>query len=435
MRPSAADVTVVGAGVAGLAAARTLGTAGLRVVVLEARERIGGRILTRHLPGFPLPIELGAEFVHGRARAVWNVVRAAGLSVVKVGERHDLARDRGLAPAPELETPLRELVRRAGELPEDRPVGAVLRAMTLPPDQAAMLRSYVEGFHAVDADRASARAIARVERGQSSGTGAGYRILDGYDTLAEWLRRAAGCEVRLGAPVARVRWQPGSVEVSTPDGAEIGSRAVVITVPAGVLALGDWPELDPRPAELDSALRGLAMGTALRLVLRFREPWWEGLPGTERGDEPLGFVHVPGADIPTWWTPSPVRAPLLTGWAGGPAAARLAGCPADELVQAGLGTLARVFGVPPVRLERLLAGAFTHDWSEDRWSRGAYSYPVAGWEDAPARLAAPIEHTLFFAGEATDAAGEHASVHGALASGERAAREVLATAAAGRDHA
>jgi protoporphyrinogen oxidase len=112
----AVDVAVVGAGVAGLAAARELARAGVQLRVFEARDRVGGRILTEHVPGFPFPLELGAEFVHGEAPEIWDVIRSAGLEAVEAAERHDLARDGGLVPAPDLGGPLAALAERAGRL-------------------------------------------------------------------------------------------------------------------------------------------------------------------------------------------------------------------------------------------------------------------------------------------------------------------------------
>jgi monoamine oxidase len=423
----AGDVIVVGAGVAGLATARELAAAGLSARVLEARGRIGGRVFSEHLPGFPLPIELGAEFVHGRPREIWDLVRDAGLAIVEVTERHDLARDGGLAPAPDLRGALAELTGRARALESDRPIADLLRTMSLAPDQAEILRGYVEGFHAVDAERASARAVAWVESGEGSGTSAGFRLVGGYDGLVAQLQAPLPADaIQLETPVTRIRWTPGSVVVERPNGPSLAARAAVITIPASVLAGGHGLAFEPRLPAKDEALASIAAGAALRLVLRFRTSWWDELPGADRG-EPVSFIHLPGAPLPTWWTPAPIRAPLLVGWAGGPAAARFAGWEDDAVIGAGLETLAGAFAVSREALRARLLDARIHDWSADPWARGGYSYTVAGGEGAQARLAAPVAGTLFFAGEATHAGGEHASVHGAIATGRRAAREVIAS--------
>jgi monoamine oxidase len=237
---------VVGAGAAGLATAQELAAAGLTTFVFEARERIGGRILSEHIPGFPLPIELGAEFVHGRPEELWDLVRHAGLAIVEVGERHDLAREGGLVPAPDLGSTLAKLIERAEAVEVDRPIAELLRTMSLSPDQAAVLIRYVEGFHAVDAQRASARALAQAESGEGSGFSAGLRLLGGYDGVVAHLHAGlpAGA-VHLETPAIRIRWAPGSVEVERPNGQSIAARAAVIPVPASVLAEGR-PAFEPR---------------------------------------------------------------------------------------------------------------------------------------------------------------------------------------------
>jgi len=136
-------------------------------------------------------------------------------------------------------------------------------------------------------------------------------------------------------------------------------------------------------------------------------------------------VHSLDPWMPTWWTALPVRAPLLTGWAAGPAAERYTGRGAAFAAEQALAALARVTGAPQADIERLVDRWHWHDWQADPFSRGAYSYVPAGAMDARRALSAPADDTLFFAGEATDLEGHGAMVHGAIASGRRAAAEML----------
>jgi len=127
--------------------------------------------------------------------------------------------------------------------------------------------------------------------------------------------------------------------------------------------------------------------------------------------------------MPTWWTAAPVRSPILTGWAGGPAAdALLAERP--SMIDRALDSMSRAFGVPRPRLDALLAGTWTHDWQSDPFSRGAYTYAAAGGSGAHDALAKPVQHTLFFAGEATSS-DETGTVAGAIASGFREAKKII----------
>jgi monoamine oxidase len=149
--------------------------------------------------------------------------------------------------------------------------------------------------------------------------------------------------------------------------------------------------------------------------MRFHSRFWEA-----RAPQ-IAFFHVPQAPFPTFWTPLPMRAALLTAWAGGPKAARLTGSSSEELVAAALGSVEKVFGK---KTKGELAAAHAQDWQADPYSRGGYSYVRVGGAGARERLAEPLENTLFLAGEATDAE-EAGTVAGALRSGQRAAREVL----------
>jgi len=163
------------------------------------------------------------------------------------------------------------------------------------------------------------------------------------------------------------------------------------------------------------------------VVLRFRRPFWEealrfGAGEDGPGTREVKFLMGDGA-FPTWWTPSPVQAPLLTAWAGGDAALRvLAG---GDPVGTALASLAGMLGVERARVEAELEEGFFHDWQADPFARGAYSYGPAGALEARAELARPVGDTLFFAGEATAAGGWNGTVDGAIGSGRRAAREIL----------
>jgi monoamine oxidase len=420
------DVVVVGAGAAGLAAARELVRAGVRVRVLEARDRIGGRILTERFPDLAIPIELGAEFVHGSAPEIWDVIRGAGLPTVEVTPRHDLVRDGGLTPAPQLAPPLAALTSKAARIETDRSVAEMLRTLACTPDEAAMLRGYVEGFHAIDAERGSATVFARVEQGQGSGGSSASRLPGGYDGIVRRLAADVPA-IRLGCPVERIRWSPGSVTLEAAGKALASARAAVVTVPAAVLAAPAGPGFDPALPGKIEALARIAGGQAVRVILRFRSRWWEKVPGARAADNPVSFIHIPGAPIHVWWTQAPTEAPVLVGWAGGPPAVRLSGWRATEVFETALAALATAFAFDRDELRTQLIDARTHNWSADRWALAAYSYPLVGGADAPAELARPVAGTLFFAGEATHAGGEHASVHGAIATGIRAAREVLAS--------
>jgi monoamine oxidase len=433
------DVLVLGAGAAGLAAARDLSQAGLRVAVIEARPRIGGRILTRHDPRVPVPLELGAEFVHGEAPETLSVARAAGLAILELPNIRELATAGRFSEIGDfwgaVNAMNQDLARRVARRRKDFPVSEYLDAAHLPRLRRLLLKGFIEGFYAAHPERLSAQSLAvETENGDEAEEvqGKQFRIANGNDALMLWLRDGLDpdrTEVRLSTVAQSVSWKHGQVAVESSVDV-LRARAAVITLPAALLKAGALRFAPALPAK-HRALGGIETGQVFKIVLRFREAFWEDEDFLKerrayRGADGAGvsFLLAPGAEIPTWWTAAPVRAPLLTGWVGGVAAeALLSEEPASRLERS-LVALSGVVAVPRRELEEQLDAWDSHDWRADPFARGAYSYIGVGGSGAPRALARPVDGTLFFAGEATN--GEQiGTVAGALASGRRAAREVL----------
>lgn len=439
------DVLIIGAGASGLAAARTLTGAGFAVTILEARNRIGGRIHTLHYHQASLPIELGAEFIHGRPPETLDIVESARLKLVEVPTRHWYLHDGGITESGEFGQQLEDVMdqmKRVG--PEDQSFREFLETYCRSHDLGeakTIANMYVEGFHAARADRISVLGLNRVNEAADNIDGyKGLRITNGYDLVARSLYDEAvshGAQVRLNTVVEEVRWRRSRVEVtSSSNGVSRHSHAerVLVTLPLGVLqAEVNEPgsvRFVPRLPEKDQAARKLAMGDAVRLILRFREPFWEDLKlptkeGSTKDLAEMAFIHAPREAIPSWWTQLPARVPLLVGWAGGPRAEQLSRGNKQALTDHGLDTLARIFVRPRKEIADLLEESYTHDWHNDPFSRGGYSYIPVGGLQAEAQLAQPVDDTLFFAGEATNTDGHIGTVHGAIASGIRAAQEII----------
>ena len=429
---------MIGAGAAGLSAAAKLAAAGLDVIVLEARDRIGGRVWSAHRKSGR--IELGAEFVHGDAARTHALAAQAGAALVDVERSHwarargRLARSRGYEGR--LLRALRQVGRAARRGADMSFLSAVEKAGVREPARSQVL-AYVESFQAALADRISAHALA----GEDLGTERTRRVLPCYSRLLESLRGTLGRDaVELGEITTLVRWRPGHVEIETRNaitGVESVRRAhaAVIAVPLGVLKPhGAEPPLiafSPAVPRVQAALGRLSMGSIVKLVLTFRRPIWtdRSIVRFARRDSPsdLGFIHAPGAAVPVWWTTHPIPSDVLTGWVGGARARAFLSQANPARRRAMIASLARALGVAEALVQRELVGCAWHDWDADPYSRGAYSYPLVGGAHAAERLAAPVEHTLYFAGEATCAPPANGTVEGALSSGERAARALLRT--------
>lgn len=441
-----ADVAIVGAGVAGLAAMRELEGRGIRTRVLEARDRIGGRIHTVRDPRVPHPIELGAEFVHGEAAEVVGLAREAGLLMYAVeGERW---RSRGgrLTRLEDFWGRLHAVMRHLEEERRDRSFAEFLADAPggrSAADARALARDFVEGFHAADARRISANALAdggspsedAIEQRQ-------MRILDGYDRVPESLAHGFQDRITTNARVERIEWADDGVELTVrgSDGtpATVAARAAIITAPLGVLmaAPGEHGAITFSPAVgvVDRIRHRLTMGSVVRIAFLFRERWWtERIKAVPRDEslESMTFLHGDSGDVRVWWSLHPVQAPVMIGWVGGPAAERIAGLGTGEIEDAAIKALAANLRVSRRRIESQAEACWTHDWQADPFSRGAYSYALVGGADAASTLARSVKGTLWFAGEAADAEGRTGTVHGAIGSGRRAGRSVIR--ALGRD--
>jgi monoamine oxidase len=440
--PASADVVVIGGGAAGLAAARALHDAHLRVIVLEARPRLGGRIDTRHVPGLALPVELGAEFVHGRVRETLAVADEAGILLSEMSHVWWSVAGGKLHPPGDDDWAVGKVMSLLDpDRKPDRTFASFLETLranpATPPEVIAAIPDalrYVQGFDGADPARVGERWLALSEAaGRRDEQDHMYRIPAGYDQVpAALAARLPPDTIRLSTVVREIEWEPGRVAVFA-DTATVTARAAIVTIPLGVLcarADGTPGPIAFRPdlgATVRSALGGVAMGAALRIVMQFETAFWDALPVDGGGEPPsdLSFLSMGSDEFPVWWTSFPLRASVLTAWMGGPDAEALASLSSDELVDRALRVLGGACGIPRARLGGMLAGAWYHDWHNDPFSRGSYSYGVAAGIDAPRLIAQPIGKTLFLAGEATDPDGRGGAVHAAIASGQRAAAAVL----------
>jgi monoamine oxidase len=360
-------------------------------------------------------VELGAEFLHGEAKITHTLLRRAGIAAINASRSRRQFGSGRLRRVDAFAQAQRAV--RGAHLEEDVSFDRFLATRRVPAKTKAYARMMVQGFDAADPARVSARSI--IEEWSAGGElgKAQPRPEGGYGALMDWLAAkliSRKVNLQLGAVVRELRWKRGTVRVKgTFLGRPFTVRAsqAVITLPLGVLQAGDV-KFVPALAPKREALRALASGPVIRVAMRFHEAVWEKrAPG-------VSFFNRPEAPFPTFWTPLPMRAPLLTAWAGGPKSAKLSGLSSARLIAEALGCVQKFF--PDARL----ADAIVQDWRQDPYSRGGYSYVLVGGQGARDQLAEPLDGTLFFAGEATDTE-EAGTVAGALRSGMRAARQIL----------
>jgi monoamine oxidase len=400
-----ADVIVIGAGAAGLACARALHDTGRDVVVLEARNRIGGRIRTLRDVG-SRPFEIGAMFVHGARAAVLDVAAEAGLTVSEPRWRGG----RTLVEIGGEVLPMRAaaggwwgLEREVAALGgPDRALADVLVERGWPQERRLMAAELFAQFWCADPGRLSVEGVARVEAAWTSGP-ENLVIREGYDRVADHL--AAGLRIELGAAVQSIGWSRGAVRIVSADGLRADASAVVVSVPPSVVAAGR-PSFDPPlPASKADAVRSIPIGSVIRVVARLRHAPPESGTLVRTGADG-GFWSISGDDE------------LVTVWIGGPSAVALSGADPTDIV------LRAKIAFPWLDGGRL-ADVRMADWGRDPFALGGYSYPRAGALDAPGRWAEPVDATLFFCGEATCGDRHPQTVHGAIESGRRAAEEIV----------
>ena len=439
------SVVVIGAGVAGLIAAVMLAEAGRRVTVLEASGRAGGRIRTDLIGG--VPVELGAEFVHGRPPELLALLDDLGLGRYELGGT-DLRFGDGSALESQEENNdeengpfavLRQMERWAAEHSgEDQTFAAWLAQSGVPAAEGAAAVGYVEGFNAADAQEASVQALATQQRAEDAiDGGVAFHVEGGYHRLAEALterlERAGGMLVTR-KPVGRIEWRRDDVRCWCRDGEVFAAERAIVTLPLGVLQ-SDSLRFDPPPGDVLEQAARMRMGQVCRMSLVFRRRWWAELAHPQHEKlQSLSFLFAreralnDDPHFPVFWTGFPSLDPVLTAWTGGPAADAFAAMDDPAIAHTACADLARIFGVAREQVLDELVSHHRYDWRGDPLFCGSYSWVPSGAADASARMAQPVEGTLFFAGEHTDTSGHWGTVHGALRSGMRAARQVLCEA-------
>ncbi|HYI33924.1 MAG TPA: NAD(P)/FAD-dependent oxidoreductase [Glaciibacter sp.] len=425
------DTIVVGAGVAGLTAAHLLADAGRDVVVLEARDRVGGRIVTDRRYG--LATDLGASWIHGIAGSpVAAAAEAFGMRMVEFtvggyqpdsrpiayygpdGQRlSDAATRSFIDDIHAADVALREVIATSDPDASYRDVTEeAIARQGWDDERAQRVREYFE-HRSEEQYGAWIEDLAAHGLDDDSIDGDEVVFPDGYDRLASHL--AEGLDIRLTHVVERVRWSADRVFVTTNFGAMSADNAV-ITVPVGVLQSEDFAIEPPLPEPVAGAMSRLTMNAFEKVFLRFPTKFWDdGVYAIRQQGPASRWWH-------SWYDLTALHGtPTLLTFAAGPAAQHTRDWGEEEIVESVLAQLRRLFGD---RVEKPTSVHIT-DWQDDPFAHGSYAYMMVGSSTADHDiLATPVGGILHLAGEATWT-DDPATVTAAMYSGHRAAENIL----------
>ncbi len=428
------DAIIIGAGASGLSAARELSRKGKKVIIVEARDRIGGRIHSMKGEGFDVRIEAGAEFVHGNLPLTLQLLQEYGIVYHHVeGEIWNFRKGKFFKGYDVIQH--QELLEeKLHGVTEDISIEEFIHTHFSSERYEEMvdaIRGYIEGYDAADIARAST--LAFKEEWQQEQPWEQYHINGGYSMLMHALWQEChdyGVKLFLSEVVKEIHWNASHVEVITDVKTTYTADQVLITIPLGVwqapagaeAAIAFFP---PLPKKLEAAY-ALGFGHVVKFVLEFRQAFWKdkSVQQATGADLHKFFFLFSDATVPTWWTQEPNPAPVLTGWLSGPAALHYTG-DEQQMTNDALQSLSDIFKIKVEDLRKELLASRVFHWTNDPYALGAYSYSTLEADKFMEQFKKPVGQRLFFAGEALERGHGTGTVEAALGSGLEAAKEMV----------
>jgi monoamine oxidase len=403
-------IIIIGAGIAGLAAARELSQK-YKVIILEGQQRIGGRINT--LASGETVIEAGAEFVHGKAPHTYKLLKEAGIKTIPVAGTMYRKEGGKWNEQDEMIEGWDKLIKEMKRADPNITLTEFLHEHYSKEEHANFRRhviAFAEGFDVADPGKVSVQSLykewSKTEEENS-------RVEGGYIRLINFLHKeclSAGCEILTGHTVKQVDWLENEVTVYTSDNQKFEGQKLIVTAPVsilqkalGVASINFTPPID----DYVKAASNTGFGTVVKVIFHFHQPFWK---------EDTAFVFSDEM-IPTWWTQYPNSPSLLTGWAGGPLAERMSDLGDDEITEKALLSLAAIFNLTIAELKQNLLQSWVFNWSKSEYASGAYSYATPATPGARKLLNTPLADTVFFAGESIHEGNSPGTVEAALTNG------------------
>jgi monoamine oxidase len=422
MKSPTQTIIIIGAGAAGLMAAKRLSKR-YKVIILEAGDRIGGRIQTADMNGFTKPVEAGAEFIHGKLPLTFKLLKKAGIQYEELDGNIYRVSNGEWQQQYEMIEGWDQLLKKMNKEKHDMAFQEFLQENYSEEKHAAFrkhVQTYAEGFDAADISKVSMKALYEEWSNEDERI---YRIPGGHSQLISYMAdecRKRGCEIITNSIIKQIDWEKNDVTVYTDDNRKYMADKCIVTVPVSLLqkatgkaTINFTPPLD----EYVKAANNIGYGTVIKVVFEFNHTFWNHYtkdPGFILSDE----------IFPAWWTQLPETVPLLTGWKGGPGATILSNKPDEEVLQIAFDSLSGIFKIPAPVLKEKIVASKVFNWLSAEYAEGAYSYSFPSSNKARKLLNTPVDNTIFFAGEALYPGKSGGTVEAALISGKEAADKV-----------
>ncbi len=424
------NIIIIGAGAAGLMAGKHLSAAGNQVTILEARDRVGGRIdsFMHH----DIQCEGGAEFIHGNLAVTLDLLKEAGIKAVPVTGAFWHCWQNEWSQSEQLFVNEALVAKKLEELTEDITIVELL-TREFSEDKHEGLResllSYIEGYYAADPQNFSALQFYREWQAEDEEQ---YRVSGGYGNMIRYLQTSIenlGGHVLTNTIIKTIQWSGGKVKASDDHGNRFEGDKIIVTIPLGVWqSTSDCILFEPSIPQKQEAAQRLGFGNVIKILLHFQQPFWLNDPLHKRLKANLNNLSFVISDeaIPTYWTQTPNSIPMLTGWLAGPAAKEFSSATDAAIIDQALTSLSFVFSIDKHILEGWLQWSKVINWPADPFTRGGYAYSSVGSTEARKQMSAPVESTLYFAGEGLYDGTETGTVEAALTSGIQVAEQVMA---------
>jgi monoamine oxidase len=427
-------IVIAGAGISGLITGCELAENNFEVTILEARNRCGGRIFTSEENNFSRAIEAGAEFVHGKVPFSMSLVNDCRLKTTAMkGRIYRLTGDE-LTTEKSFVEGENTLNRKLKSLDENITVEEFLQKYFNEEEDAELISSvkkFVEGYDAADSSKASA--LSFKDEWLKEDDDEQLHIEGGYGKIITHLKKkflSAGGKIIYETVVDNIDWLPDQVSVHCKNGNTYKAEKAILTIPLIFLRENTKGAISFTPAlpRIYSAAEKIGYGHVIKFIIEFNFPFWEeGLKEYSSRKTPDLMFLFTDETIPTWWSQSPEKLPLLSGWLAGPHAEKLKSETNDVLMEKAYQSLANIYEIPVTVLKNITKAAFVKNWSVDEFSRGAYTYNTPDSDDARKTFDNGINNTIFFAGEAYYSGKETGTVEAAAASAVRVCRKLTST--------